>query len=222
MMHVLELILTMQNLVFLIPLGLALAWAVASPLLGMLGGGEGDLEGDADGFDFDGDVDLEFDADADGEGAGIGHALGSMVGFIGLGPVPTILWFQILFIGWGFTGLVAALWGGPLLAKMGCAAFMTVVGTGAVSHLLIRYMPQKRETDIVPWRKRVGLSGRVTTGRVTPTFGEGVFETSSGLFHMQIRTQTEALPNKAHVVVVEVDVAKGIAIVVPDPGEELH
>lgn len=213
MMHALEIILAPLNLIFLIPLVLAVVWAAVSSLLGMMGDGDADMDADGD-LDGDLEADTDLDGDADVEG-GVGH-LAHALSFMGFGRIPLILWLQLVGLVWGALGLGLAFLGLAFLVQIGVAGSGTLVVTGLLARLILRWMPPKRETDIIPWKDRIGMSGVVTTTKVDTAFGEGRFQGGTGTIYMQVRTQGGEIPDGTPIVVTGVNPQQRLAYVVAE------
>ena len=141
-----------QNLPFAVALGLLLLLAVAQVV------GLGDLLGDAEA-----DIDVEADGDL-----GLGD---SLLGALGLGRLPLMVWFSVLLAAFALVGLsvhqlAGVLFGGQLTAlpagALALAAALPI--TGLLARPLARVLPHD-ETTAVPIESLVGRRGRIAIGR---------------------------------------------------------
>jgi hypothetical protein len=199
-----ENILQPENLVFTVPLGVALAWFVFSLIMSGVDAADAEAEADAD-------VDADVDADIDGDAHHHGLDMATALSFLGFGKIPVVLWCQIVFILWGLAGLTARILGLSWLAYIvgGAAA---LVGVTIISRVLEKFLPKRIESDIVPSKQRIGMVGVVVSTKVDKNYGEGRFFTEKGNIYMPIRVSSGELPEQTNVVVMEM-LDKGIALV---------
>lgn len=143
-----------QNLPFAVALGLLVLLAVAQMI------GLGDLLGDAD-------ADIDLDADGD---IGLGD---SLIGALGLGRLPLMVWLSVLLAVFALVGLsgqqlIEGLTGSllPALPAGGLALIAALPLTGVLARPLSRILPHD-ETTAVPIDSLVGRRGRIAIGRAT-------------------------------------------------------
>lgn len=218
---------TMDNLVFLLPLGLSVTWFALSSLLGLDSDGDGDADLDLDGAleadaDVDADLDADGDGDVDGDDAEAHHLpapILTAIAFVGIGRVPLILWLEMVGVTWGGTGLLASGLGAGYWSARAVAAAATLLTIPPLSRLLHRVMPQRKESDTIDIHECLGMIGRVVTTKVTETYGEAVFTLGEGKAPLRIHVRTEAghpvLPEHTEVAVIETDSATNFATVMP-------
>ncbi len=139
-----------------------------------------DVEPDVD---VDADVDADADIDTDAEAAGPGIIL-NVLGFLNVGRVPCMVILMSLFALWGIVGLVCNSIIGvkavpPLIGfSLGAAFFGSIFGTRYLALGLARLFPaSERATRYVDL---LGLQARITSGRVTTTFGQAVVTAPDG------------------------------------------
>ena len=140
-----------------LPFAVALAVLAALAVLQLVGLG-----------DF-GEADADLDVDADGE-VGLG---GSLVGALGLGRLPLLMWLSLFLAVFGLLGLsgqqlAEGLTGAPLSALLaGALALVSALPlTGVLARPLARILPHD-ETTAVPIDSLVGRRGRIVIGRAT-------------------------------------------------------
>lgn len=203
------------DLIFLIPLITSVGWFIVTNLfMGGLMDGDADVEADAD---IDVEVEVEADADldasvVDANAEAAGDSNFTWLGFLGFRKVPFILWLQILGTIWGTIGLVLLVWFDSLLVRAIAAGATTIFGTGAICALLSRVMP-KTESDLMSDRELLGTTGRVTTSKVTSTFGQAVFAGKLGYMTREVRVAEGAGPLAQDEVVIVVGDRDGALVV---------
>ena len=143
-----------NNLPFAVALGLLVLLAVAQVV------GAGDLFGDAD-------ADIDLDADGD---LGLSD---SLVGALGLGRLPLLVWLSVFLAVFALVGLsgqhLAAVLIGATLRPFqagGLALVAALPLTGLIARPLARILPHD-ETTAVPIDSLVGRRARISIGRAT-------------------------------------------------------
>ena len=199
-------------LIYIIPLGLSIGWLGLNMVFGLGHGGGHDIHHDVGG----GGHDLHHDAGHDIHHDAGEHSLGhEAISVIGLGQVPVVLWFQILFLIWGLSGLLLS--GLGELWSVLLALPLTLVLTAVLSRLLYRIMPGRIETSLPSTEERRGMSGVVVTSKLDEQFGEIRLDTKQGPVYMNAYSPTP-LSRDTRVVVMEIR-ADGTAVVTTE--EEL-
>jgi hypothetical protein len=199
----LETIFQLSNLVFTIPLGVALAWFVFGLVLS-------GLDGDVD-AETDTDADVNADADVDVDGHHHGLDMATAFSFLGFGKIPVVLWCQVVFILWGLSGLVARVLGLSWLAYL-IGGATALVGVTVVSRILDKILPPRIESDLVSRDQRVGMLGVVVSTKVNMAYGEGRFNTDKGTIYIPIRVAQGELSEHTNIVVIEM-LDEGVALV---------
>ena len=198
-----------ENVLFLVPITVVVGWLGISIFLGGIG------EADVD-FDVDADGDFDVDGDGDAEVHGNGFGVTAVLGALGAGHVPFLLWLQMLTLLWGSIGLSASLLGsGQFFAAIGATA-TAPIATAAVSRGVARLLPNKNESEALSLRQCIGLSGRVVSTKVDQAVGEGAFEgPHATTLYLPIRIEESAsvIAEHSSVVIVDVDEVNGLAIV---------
>jgi hypothetical protein len=189
-------ILAGYNVWFTAPIVFVFLFAILQLILGNfdLEGAEADVDADVD-IDVDAGVDANADAEADLDAAGAsggGGFLASVFGFLNIGKVPLMVVLMTLLSIWGITGLAVNefLGVGGASPRLGItpqaalsisfvAAFLcSVFGTRYVALGISKLFPESEHA--VTYEDLVGLTGRVISGRVTPTFGTARVQTPNG------------------------------------------
>lgn len=208
-----ENILQTENLAFLIPLCASITWFLLGLFLSHFS--HADMDADADGdVDVDANADADADADADGQTNAQAHPaieLATIMSYAGIGKIPVVLWFQILSIIWGVSGLVCVSLGFAWASYL-VAGASAIIGTSAISHVLARLLPNKIESDLIPRNQRIGMVGVVVSTKVDAEFGEGRFRTDKGMVYMPIRVERESLPEHTEIIVMDIT-KEGVALV---------
>jgi membrane protein implicated in regulation of membrane protease activity len=201
------------NLIFLLPLGLALLYLGLYTLSGVtFGDGDFDhgieidhgveidheLSADA-GHDLDADNDLDAEHDADGSPTA-GHESSALtaLSWLGVGRVPLSILLMVMLLTWGVVGFVA----NAALEKRGAlaaclsvplAAAISLVTTRVVASLIGRYLPLFETTA----RRRHDLLGSVGEAifPIDRKFGMVVVRDTTGdLYQVPCRVPPDADP----------------------------
>ena len=167
-----------NNLIFIVPLGLALAYLFAYALSGWTFG-----DADVD-FDADADVDVEADLDADADvyaehethvarpdidaDSDVGHTHGLLnaLTWLGVGVVPLSIVLMVLLLTFGLVGFATnqllrdAMGMNGVWVALPLAVLFGFGITSGVSQLIARYMPMN-ESSARPMTALVGSRGTV-------------------------------------------------------------
>lgn len=212
-----------------------LYWAVV--IVTGLGPDALDVDLDADGGDADIDADLDADAaDLDGHGghvpdgdadldtapaAGGGGTLYALLRLFNIGDVPLmIVVTAIVLVMWATSVVLHPLVGGwsllwQLLLIVPIFAFATLV-MKVVTHPVKRFYRGLKQTDmpLIDRLELVGKMCRVTTSRVTPTFGQAEYRSEGAPVLLNVRTQdSQTLTRGQEAVIVGRDDKSGVYIV---------
>jgi hypothetical protein len=178
------------NLVFLVPLALALAYLAIYCVTGAMFdgadadadtevdtdvdpdvGADADIDADAE-VDADADVDANVDADADSDPDPVGHhsssaarnALGALA-WVGVGRVPLSLVLMVLMLTWGFIGFVTNQFLRDEVSRQWLIPLVSLPVAAVVSllatRLLARGMSRLMPTEETYARRRKDLLGEV-------------------------------------------------------------
>ena len=214
------------NLIFIVPLGLALAYLFAYTLSGWTFG-EFDFEADAD-VDVEADVDLEADADvdaehdgprfavdADSEASGSDPRPGSVfmhvLSMLGVGRVPLSVILMVLLLAFGTIGFVGnqilreTLGASGVFVSLPIATLVALAVTAGVSRGLAAVIPV--DTKVVHRRDLVGRRAQVIF-RVDEEGGTIVLRDESGDRHQfaaRVRPGVAPVPPGEEVVLVRYD-----------------
>lgn len=212
------------NLPFTVLLGLGLVVA-ALQLIGL--GGDDDSEADLHGGDMDHDVDVahgvdhaDHDADSDADGGQEGDGEGdnfSLLSFIGVGKVPMLVVFLILFVtvgllGWMLNGVIQSVIGSfpglLILLTLPVATVTGAVFTSRVTRLIGNLVPPLTTTASRA-QALVGMTGTVTSPYVDHTYGQvHLRDLGSTLISVFAITEDgEAIPRGEKVLLVSYDAA---------------
>lgn len=190
------------NLMFLVPLGLALLYLGVYSLSGWTFG-EGldhDFDADADAdVHLDADVDADADADvhadldhasadgdhdAEAEGNGGTPVWLAILSLLGVGRIPVSLVLMVLGLTWGLVGFGAnRVIGGerPWAVSLPVAAVSAVVVSNVTAKLVRRYLPLN-ETYAVPRHNLLGRTGQAIYA-IDETFGMATVHDATGTLH---------------------------------------
>lgn len=215
----LEWLLGWNNLIFLVPLGLALAYLFAYALSGWT---FGDMDVDFD-ADADVDVDADFDADADVEAeaeahaarpdidadsdVGQSHGLLASLTWLGVGVVPLSIVLMVLMLTFGIVGFATNQLLRDLLGVNGVwvalpvAVLLSFGITSGVSQLIARYMPMN-ESSARPMGALVGSRGTVVFA-VSPEGGTVSVRDAGGDRYQVAARSREFIAAGSEVVLVE-------------------
>jgi Inner membrane protein YqiJ, N-terminal len=217
------------NAPVLVMLGLVAAFFVLQTL-GLLGGAanhevdggvspdtDADLDHDLD-HDVDHDVDHDTDADVDGDAdaGGLTAAWHEVLSFLGVGRVPFMVVWVVLFLFWGFGGLIGnrvALdhverypwW--FFIVNLLVALFIGLVAVRLFSRLAARFVDVGGHGATVK-HELVGKAGVVASSQVDARFGEIRVKDARGgeqLIHGRTRGDDAPLKHGARVVIVDWD-----------------
>ncbi len=214
------------NLPFTVLLGLGLVVA-ALQLIGL--GGDDDSDADLHGGDVDHDVDVDHgvdhaDHDADGDGDQDGDHEGdgegdnfSLLSFIGVGKVPMLVVFLILFVtvgllGWLLNGVIQSVIGSfpglLILLTLPVATVSGAVFTSRVTRLIGNLVPPLTTTASRA-EALVGMTGTVTSPYVDHVYGQvHLRDLGSTLISVFAITEDgEAIPRGEKVLLVSYDAA---------------
>jgi len=181
---------TWYNVLFSAPLVFVFLFAILQ-LIGVgfeLGGGELDVDVDVDvdvepdiDLDVDADVDVDADAEADAGGPGV---IASTLGFLNVGKVPCMVILMTLFASWGIVGLVCnsifPVREVPyfIAFSLGIAFILSNLITKYTAAGIAQIFPESdRPTS---YSSLIGHSARITSGRVTSTFGRAIVQAPDG------------------------------------------
>jgi hypothetical protein len=142
--------------------------ALGASLLGDAGDApESGVEGDGVDLDFDLDPDLDL---ATGQAPAAPSPSPSLLGWLGFGKMPTLIWLATLLLSFGVSGLVlqslaASVLGQPLPAIAAAipSAGAALWGTGRFGAVFARFLP-RTETQSVSQRQLARRIGTVTQG----------------------------------------------------------
>jgi hypothetical protein len=202
---------TYIDLIFLVPLTIAVLYLVIGVSMGGLDAGDADVD-----LDIDPEIDLDIgDVDADAAVETPAVTVGHLASFTGFGKIPVTLWVGTFFILWGTAGMLALMWIVNMPIRLAIAAVVAFVGTKLTSVLIAKVAPQKCESDLVSYKDRLGLIGKVITSKVDTKFGQGVFETKGGRVFWQIRIRAgeSVLPQNTKVIITGVRPTEGVSLV---------
>jgi membrane protein implicated in regulation of membrane protease activity len=238
------------NLIFLLPLGLALLYLGLYMASGITFGeseidadADADLDGNVDaGIDHDMDHDVSADADHDldtDHDAGAGHnaevsehasthaASGSALAWIGFGKVPVSLTLMVLLLTWGTAGLII---NAGLIAKGASAAAVSIPVAGFISlfvtrlvvMLIGRYLPLNETTA----RRRHALLGCVgeTVFQIDQRFGMAAVRDDTGdLYQVGCRIEAGCQPiaKGTKVKLVGYNAKSGLFVVMPATDQQM-
>jgi len=183
---------TWYNVLFSAPLVFVFLFAILQ-LIGVgfeLGGSEPDVDVDVDvdvepdiDLDVDADVDVDVDADAEADVGGPG-LIASTLGFLNVGKVPCMVILMTLFASWGIVGLIC---NSIIPVKevhflisisLGAAFILSILSTRYIAAGIARIFPESdRPTS---YSSLIGHSARITSGRVTSTFGRAIVQAPDG------------------------------------------
>jgi hypothetical protein len=208
-----ETVLKWYNLMFYIPLAMA--------ILSALGAGfEHDIHGDAD---IHGDIhaDGDQDADQDSEHTGLGMRF---LGFLGFGKVPLAISLMTLLLLYAGTGLMCNtilkpaidLFSGFALISVAVAVFVTFFGTAFVSRTIGRLLPTT-ETNSVKKNDLVGCSGKIILdcNQVGIAIAQ-IKNRSGGLYQIQCKSDIK-LDFGMKILTIDYDSTSDFFTVVQDP-----
>ncbi len=179
-----------QNLLFLVPLGLALAYLFAYSLSGWtFGEADVDVEAELDAnveLDLDADAEVvaakpDIDADSDVDNA---HGILTQLTWLGVGRVPLSIVLMVLFLTFGLVGFATmqllrdSLGTNGIWVALPTAAIVSFGLTSLVSQLIARYMPLN-ESSAESRSSYVGKRGTVVF-TVSPTGGTITIRDSGG------------------------------------------
>jgi hypothetical protein len=223
------------NLVFLVPLGLALLYLALYVVSGVT---FGDADADADAnLDADAGLDAEAGADAEGD-ADTDHgdhsdhhgnrsgAAGALA-WIGVGRVPLSLVLMVLLMTWGFIGFVTTqflrdamprYWMIPLVS-LPAAALGSLLATRTLTRVMSRLMP----TDETYAKRRNELLGEVGDAiyAIDERFGMANVRDDRGTLHQvpcRVEPGRPPVAKGAKVLLVSYDSNRNIYHVMPDGG----
>ena len=221
----LQLLLSWWNLIYLVPLILALVYLVIYMVSGV-------SFGDADAsphieMDADADVDADTDADADHDASAEHDAeheapnTGStfaMLSLLGVGKAPLSILVMMFLMIWSITGMIVnrVVYGlsesvsPTLIISIPAAAVAAVLGTGLLARLIARVFPST-ETYI---RRKSSLVGLV---------GEAVYDMTTGFGMVQVRDESgdlHELPCETRGDAKKPAIQKGQRVVLYDYDEE--
>ena len=238
----LQLLLSWWNLIYLVPLALALIYLVVYMSTGLsFGDADADVSADAD-TDADADADhdvavehdvsAEHDADTDQDAqheteqeTGQGGA-SSMLSLLGVGRAPLSVLLMVFLLVWSITGLIAnrVLYGvsqsvaATVIVSVPLALVLSLLGTAGLARLIGRVMPNS-ETYVRRKSSLVGLAGEAVYD-ITTGFGTVQVRDETGDLHeLPCETQGEAAKNVIHkgqrVVLYDYNEEKGVFYVTP-------
>lgn len=208
------------NLPFTVLLGLGLVVA-ALQLIGL--GGDDDSDAALHEGDMDQDVDVDHgvdhadhDADSDADGDGEGDNF-SLLSFIGVGKVPMLVVFLILFVtvgllGWLLNGVIQSVIGSfpglLILLTLPVATVSGAVFTSRVARLIGNLVPPLTTTASRA-QALVGMTGTVTSPYVDHVYGQvHLRDLGSTLISVFAITEDgEAIPRGEKVLLVSYDAA---------------
>jgi membrane protein implicated in regulation of membrane protease activity len=235
----LQLLLSWWNLIYLVPLALALIYLVIYMATGMsFGDGDADVhmdvEADADAdadVDADADADTDADADADHDLAGE-HEAGhepqhetstsggfSLLTLLGVGRAPISVLLMVFLLIWSVTGIIAnrIIYGlsesvpPTVIISVPLAMLLSLFGTAGLARLIGRSMPNS-ETYVRRKSSLVGLLGEAVYDMTTGFGTVQVRDESGDLHELPCETQGEANSKKM--------IHKGQRVVLYDYNEE--
>ncbi len=198
------------NLIFLVPLGLAMAYLFAYALSGWTFG-EADIDVEAE-LEVDADVEAEVDADADHPVArpdidadsdvGQAHGLMAALTWLGVGRVPLSIVLMVLFLTFGLMGFATmqllrdVLGSNGFFVALPVAIVLSFGLTSVVSRLIARYMPLN-ESSAEARASFVGRRGEVIFA-VSPEGGTVVVRDAGGdLYQLPARSDAPIAPGTA-------------------------
>jgi hypothetical protein len=232
------------NLVFLVPLALALTYLAIYCVTGAMfdgadAGTEVDTDVDADvsadaeidtEIDADADADVDADSDADHDGhhaSGPGRSAMGALAWVGVGRVPLSLVLMVLMLTWGFIGFItnqflrdaaSREWLIPLVSLP-----IAALGSLTATRLLTRAMSRLMPTEETYARRRRDLLGEVGEAiyPIDERFGMAAVRDDHGtLYHVPCRVDSGHPPvaKGAKVLLVSYETDRNIFHVMPDEG----
>ncbi len=172
------------NVLFSAPLVFVFLFAILQ-LIGVgfeLSSGEPDVDVDVD-VDVEPDIDVDVDADV-GAGAGGPGLIASTLGFLNVGRVPCMVILMTLFASWGIAGLVCnsiipVKKFPPFIGiSLGAAFILSILSTKYIAAGIASIFPESEPPTT--YSSLSGSTARVTSGRVTSTFGRAVVQAPDG------------------------------------------
>ncbi len=172
-------------------------------------------------IDFDADVDADIDADADVDAGSHGGFLHAMMAAIGLGRVPVTIIASILTLVSWFLCFAAVYYLGPIFGTgvfvgLGVVVGSVIVGlpiTSIFTHPLKGLFEIHTKTG---GHSLVGKLCKVTSGRVTESFGRGEVDDGGAGLLVSIRCETEgALTRGSRALLIEYDAEDEVFFVEP-------
>lgn len=185
-------LLAWYNVLFSAPLVFVFIFAILQ-LIGVgleFGSSEPEVEVDVDvepDVDLDVDVDAEPDIDLDADtevDVGETGLITSTLGFMNVGKVPCMVILMILFASWGIVGLICnnvfpVKEFPPFIGISLVAAFiLSILNTKYIAAGIAKLLPESSPAKT--YRSLCGHTARVTSGRVTSTFGRAIVRTTDG------------------------------------------
>lgn len=180
------------NVLFSAPLVFVFLFAILQ-LIGFgfeLGGSEPDIDVDVDvepdvdvDVDVDAEPDVDVDVDADAEAEGPSFLSSSLV-FMNVGKVPCMVILMTLFASWGIVGLVCnkiipVKTVPPLIAvSLSSALILSIFGTKYIAAGIAKLFPESDRPTT--YASLCGRTAKVTSGRVTTSFGRAVVQAPDG------------------------------------------
>ena len=232
------------NLVFLVPLALALTYLAIYCVTGAMFGdadADADTEVDTDvdpevGADaeIDGDADVDADVDADSDAGHVGHhsssagrsAIGGLA-WIGVGRVPLSLVLMVLMLTWGFIGFITNQFLHDVVSRQWLIPLVSLpvaaVGSLLTTRLLARGMSRLMPTEETYARRRKDLLGEVGEAiyPIDERFGMAAVRDDRGnLYQVPCRVEPGRLPiaKGEKVLLVSYEATRNIFHVMPDEG----
>jgi hypothetical protein len=233
----LQLLLSWWNLIYLVPLALALIYLIVYMATGMSFGDadadvHADMDADAD-ADADGDADADHDVSGDHEAghepqhAGSTSGGSSLLTLLGVGRAPISVLLMVFLLIWSITGIIAnrVIYGlsesvlPTVIISVPLAMVFSLFGTAGLARLIGRSMPNS-ETYVRRKSSLVGLAGEAVYD-MTAGFGTVQVRDESGDLHeLPCETQGDASTKKIihkgqRVVLYDYNEEKGVFYVTP-------
>ena len=208
------------NLVYLVPLGLALAYLFAYALSGWtFGEADVDVDAEAD-VDVEAEAEARADINADGD---VGHTPGGILAaltWLGVGRVPLSIVGMVLLLTFGLAGfavnqLLRDALGATAVAVSLPAAIVSSLGlTAIVSRLIGRYLPLN-ESSALARRDLVGRRGTVVFAVTSEAGTVAVRDAGGDRYQVAARSGDGVIPAGTEVVLVSYDEGTRTFAVVP-------